>query len=137
MSSDNENFAHEHVAASTATHRIDAVGVWNLTVMIYQEGDFWVAQGLDIDHVTQGHSVAEVKQRFQEAFTATLNEHLRKHQSIQKFVVDNQPPAEVLLDMELRSVDPVRYSHVSLHIETLQKNARLNFLEQIRDDKAA
>lgn len=136
MSSD-ANFTTEHVTARTDTHVVDGVGIWNLTVMIYQEDGLWVAQGLDIDHVTQGHSAAEVKQRFQESFTATLNEHLRKYRGIQKFVIDNQPPSEVLLDMELRSVNPVRYSHVSLHIETLQKNARLNFLEQIPQEKKA
>jgi predicted RNase H-like HicB family nuclease len=135
MSSDNENFAAEHVSTSTATLRIDGVGIWNLTVMIYQEGDFWIAQGLEIDHVTQGKSVAEVKQRFQEAFTASLNEHLRKYHDISRFVVT--PPSEVLLDMDVRSERPVQYSHVSLHIETLQKTAKLNFLQQIPEKAAA
>ena len=135
MSSDRPETTAAHVSLATDRHHIDGVGIWNLNVMIYQEGNFWVAQGLEIDHVTQGQSVAEVKQRFQEAFTLCLNEHLRKYHSIERFLV--VPPREVLLDMEKRSENPIQYTHVSLVIETLRRTAKLNFLQQIPDIKAA
>lgn len=132
MSSENtSNTFAAHVAVWNDQHRVDGVGIWNLHVMIYQEGNAWIAQGLEVDYVAQGKSAAEVKYRFQDGFLSTINEHLRMYKGIEKFLVE--PPKDVLLEMELKSEQPVHYTHVSLHVETMKLPAKIHFFTELKN----
>ena len=66
--------------------------------MVTRDENLWIAQGLEIDHVAQGSSLAEVKQLFQEGFLATVNEHLKRFNSIEGMLVG--APREVLLELD-------------------------------------
>ncbi len=41
-------------------------------VVLYPDGDLWIAQGLDYDIVARGHTAAEANSRFDQKFGAEL-----------------------------------------------------------------
>ena len=125
MSSIMPETATAHVSLATERHQIDGVGIWNLHVMVTRDGDLWIAQGLEIDHVAQGSSSAEVKQLFQEGFLATINEHLKRFNSIEGMLVG--APREVLLEFDDLALRPLLYTHVSLHVEPINTPARIHY----------
>ena len=58
-------------AALHAKHgNIHLVGIGNLKVVVIQDGDFWFAQGLEIDYASEGKNFEEVKTAFETDFAA-------------------------------------------------------------------
>ena len=54
---------------ATAIHGVSQegdhlVGIGNLRVLIEKEGNFWFAQGLEIDYVAQGDTMEAVQKEF-------------------------------------------------------------------------
>lgn len=76
-------------AATTAFHGMSldgshhVVGIGNLRVVIIPDGDFWFAQGLEIDYAIQGSSEKDVKKKFEYGLEATIEEHLKIHGTIE------------------------------------------------------
>lgn len=106
-----------HAQDNTGTHHV--VGIGNLRVIIVPEGNFWFAQGLEIDYAAQGTSKADVKKEFEDGLMATVEQHLRMYGTIEK-VLKVAPP-EVWNDF-LYDPNAIRnfYSQVSHHqIEAL------------------
>ena len=68
-----------HGAVEDGTY---VVGIGHLKVVIIPDGDFWFAQGLEIDYTAQGNSLEDAKQEFENGLIATIHEHLRVHGSI-------------------------------------------------------
>src|SRR6266498_1658282 len=64
-------------AAHLAHEDIEGVGIWNLSVLIVPDGEFWFAQGLEINYGTQGDSPADAQSNFQNGLLATISQHLR------------------------------------------------------------
>jgi hypothetical protein len=70
------------------------VGVGDLKVMIVCDRDNeWYAQGLEIDYLAQGTSLANVKTAFERGLTTTIETHLKLFGHIQKLL--KQAPTEV------------------------------------------
>ncbi len=63
------------------------VGIENLRVMITQEGDFWIAQGLEIDYFAQGDSLEAAKNSFADGLTASVKENLKLYGTMTKLLV--------------------------------------------------
>jgi hypothetical protein len=76
-----ENAVAFHGQSSDGSHHV--VGIGNLRVVIVPDGDFWFAQGLEIDYAVQGSSEAEVKKNFEYGLQATVNAHLTIHGTIE------------------------------------------------------
>ena len=100
-----------HDAVAAGTH---VVGIGNLRVIIVPDGDFWFAQGLEIDYAAQGSTVENARKQFEDGLTATVEEHLRVHGNIEKLL--EVAPTEVWKDLLLNtSAICNRYSQVSVH----------------------
>ena len=107
---------------TTAIHLSDngdhVVGIGNLRVFIVQEGDYWCAQGLEIDYVAQGESIEEAKEAFESGLTATIHANIKRHGTIEHVL--KVAPSEIWAEIYAPEVLPHLYSQVSLHeIESL------------------
>ena len=67
-----------------------AVGIWNLHVLIVPEGEGWFAQAFEIDYGVQGSSPEEVKKRFEEGLAATIQHNVDIYGSIKNMLHPNQ-----------------------------------------------
>ena len=62
------------------------VCVGNLHVLLSQKDGAWLAQGLEIDYAIDGNSVEDVKNRFVEGLTLTIESHLRVYGEIKSLL---------------------------------------------------
>jgi hypothetical protein len=62
------------------------VGIGNLNVVLLKEDGAWFAQGLEIDYLVQGTTMADVKKKFQKGLCESLHENLKKHGTIKPFL---------------------------------------------------
>ena len=86
------------------------VGIGNLRVLIVKEGDFWYAQGLEIDYVAQGETSEDVREAFQEGLVATIHENLKIHGTIEPVL--KVAPQEIWKKI---LTPPHRFTQVSSH----------------------
>jgi len=96
--------AHEHV---------EGVGIWNLSVLIVPDGDFWFAQGLEINYGAQGDSVEGARENFQNGLLATICQHLRMHGDIDHLL--RFAPRDILVEAAKNKSLISRFTQVSLH----------------------
>ena len=73
---------------ATAIHGVSQegdhlVGIGNLRVLIEKEGNFWFAQGLEIDYVAQGDTMEAVQKEFKDRLLGTIHENLKMHGTIE------------------------------------------------------
>lgn len=73
-----------HDVSPDGTHHI--VGIGNLRVVLVPDGDFWFAQGLEIDYAVQGSSEKDAKKKFEYGLEATIEEHIKIHGSIERLL---------------------------------------------------
>jgi hypothetical protein len=57
-----------------------------IRVLLFQEGEHWIAQGLEIDYASAGESLADAQERFITGLSLTMEEHLAKYNSLTKLV---------------------------------------------------
>ncbi len=106
-------------ATTGAIHAHDAdgkhhvVGVWNLHVLIVADGNFWFAQGLEIDCAVQGSSVADAKRQFEIGFRSTIHQHLKIFGHIGHML--RVAPNEVWLEYFNTPKACKIFSHASMH----------------------
>lgn len=90
MSGDEKSsrFAH-HLGAAAIHVSNDAgavvghgVGMKNLRVLLFQDGGFWVAQGLEIDYCAYGDSIEAAQKSFEEGLAETIEQNLLRFGSI-------------------------------------------------------
>ena len=106
-----------------------AVGIGNLTVLIVRDGNFWVAQGIEIDYAAHGSTVEEAKTNFEEGLTLTIEQNLRVYQTIEKILCP--APSSVQLEA-LRLKDSVEsYGQVSFHSAATVKQMGFPFYDTI------
>jgi hypothetical protein len=86
------NTAAVHVSDQEEEHH--AVVLWNLSVLIVPDGDFWFAQGLEINYGAQGDTVEAAQMNFQDGLKATIQQHLRVHGNIERIL--KFAPSEIL-----------------------------------------
>src|ERR1039458_1707330 len=70
-----------HGVSHDGIHHV--VGIGNLRVVIVPDGDFWFAQGLEIDYAVQGASEKDAKKKFEDGLEHTIEEHLKIHGTIE------------------------------------------------------
>ena len=85
---------------ATATHYRDDdhdyVNIGDLGVLVTHDGDWWFAQGLEIDYTAQGKSLDEVRERFTRGLIATAEAHLTEFGSIVNLL---RPSPDVLIEL--------------------------------------
>jgi predicted RNase H-like HicB family nuclease len=96
-----------------AAGKIHGVGIWDLQVLLMQDGKFWVAQGLQIDYVTQGDSIEEAKKNFEYGLEATIDLNLRMYGNIEGLLMF--APNEVLKQAARKRDSIERYSQETIH----------------------
>lgn len=103
------------IQASSDDGTKHVVKIGNLRVMISRAGNFWYAQGVDIDYAAQGKTVNEVKERFGAGLEATIREHLTIYGTIKNLLV--VAPRYVWDQFYSSTSDGVRqrYTQVSVH----------------------
>ena len=86
------------------------VGIGNLRVYIVKDGNYWCAQGLEIDYVAQGKTIEDAQKAFQQGLAATIHENIKLHKTIKPIlkVAPQEIWAEVL-------TPPYRFDLVSVH----------------------
>ena len=77
---------------SAVPDRVELVGLGNLRVPIERDGSLWVAQGLEVDYLALGHTVAEAEKHFEDGLAATVGEHLLVHGNLDHLLAP-APPA--------------------------------------------
>lgn len=110
---------------TTAVHAITEsgehiVGIGDLRVILTQEGDYWYAQGLEIDYVAQGDSMEAAKENFEIGLTSTLHENLKIHGTIEPVLI----PAPVEVWKERLNPESIakRFTHIFVHqIQSMQQ----------------
>ncbi len=101
-----------HVTAEDGTTHV--VGIGNLRVTIVPDGDFWFAQGLEVDYAAQGSSPEDARKQFEDGLMATVQEHLKIYGTIEKLL--EVAPTEVWKNLMLNtSAIHSRFSQVSVH----------------------
>jgi hypothetical protein len=72
-----------HERQNDGRHRVEIAA---LKVLLIQEGDHWIAQGLDLDYAAAGTSIQDVKDRFSQGLYHTIDEHLKRNGSLESFI---------------------------------------------------
>jgi len=100
-----------------ATHqdgKTHAVAIKNLRVLIKREGDFWVAQGLEIDYSAYGKDIKQAKERFENGLRSTLHHNIEIFGTIENAL--RVAPDEVWRDFwKSTGSQKKRYSQISMH----------------------
>jgi hypothetical protein len=106
------------------------VGIGNLRVMIVPDGDFWFAQGMEIDYAAQGSSLADVKKKFEAGLRATIHEHLRIYGNIEKIL--RVAPTAVWQEFVFAPPGTRKlYSQLSMHeLSALLPFQQIEYIEQ-------
>ena len=83
----------------------------NIRVIVMRDGNFWFAQGVEIDYFAQGDTVEQVQRNFERGFVATVQTCLDLHGTITPLL--KWAPIEAFEGMD----DPraYNYTQVSLH----------------------
>ena len=89
------------------------VGIGDLRVVLTQEGNYWYAQGLEIDYVAQGDSIEVAKKNFETGLASTFHENLRIHGTIQPLLVP--APVELWKERFNPGSSTKRYAHIPIH----------------------
>jgi hypothetical protein len=112
-----------HLESHDSEHH--AVGIWNLHVMLFQEGKFWVAQGVEIDYVVQGDSIEEAKKNFEVGLEATIDLNLRMYGHINGLLIF--APNELLQEAAKNKGSLKVYSQVTTHYMSIASQRALPF----------
>ena len=91
------------------------VGIGNLRVLIEKEGEFWFAQGLEIDYVSQGDTVEDAKMEFESGLAGTIHVNLKINKKIESIL--NPAPPEVwnrFLTSSSKKI-PYTFTQISVH----------------------
>jgi hypothetical protein len=101
------------LAAHLADENTHGVAVWNLSVLIVPDGDFWFAQSLEVNYGAQGDSIEDAQNNFQKGLLATICQHLRVHGNIDKLL--KFAPSHVLREANENKALLRRFGSVSFH----------------------
>ena len=87
--------------------------IWNLSVLIVPDENFWFAQGIEIDYGAQGDTVEDAQKHFQEGLTKTIHQHLKVHGHIDKLL--KFAPSSILKEAARHKLSIKPLAHVSFH----------------------
>jgi hypothetical protein len=92
------------------------VRIVGLQVVLAKQGKDWIAQGIELDYVAAGTSQGDVKKRFEDGLTETIQAHLDKFGHLKNLVAST--PAEVWMDLLKSNPKSQTYTSVSIHTFT-------------------
>ncbi len=92
-----------------------------LRVLISEEPDGWVAQGVEIDYFACGETLEEVQRNFEIGLNLTIQEHVKRYGNIEKFL--RWAPLNVIADL----LDSSRYRFTNLNVFEIQEQEHLPF----------
>ena len=95
----------DHVAAAI-------VGIENLHVILVQQGDGWVAQGIELDYAAGGESQDDVKARFERGLIRSIHLHLNEFGDLDRL---NVPATGAVLAGLLPAEGTMLFHSVSFH----------------------
>ncbi len=107
-----------------------AVVLFNLKVMVTKEEGYWFAQCLEIDYFVDGQTKDDVKKRFEEGLSDTIDLHLKEYGSLEKLL--RPAPSRVLMDFNRKFTR--LYSQVSTHFH--EHKATIEFYEGQEEEAA-
>ncbi|MGA2215558.1 MAG: hypothetical protein ABSH31_19955 [Bryobacteraceae bacterium] len=99
-----------------------AIAIWNLSVLIVPDENFWFAQGLEINYGAQGETVEDAQENFQQGLLATIEQHLRVHGHIKNLL--KFAPSEILQEAAEHKTSIKKFAQVSFH-EILDAKSQL------------
>lgn len=88
------------------------VGIGHLRVILCHEKGYWFAQGLEIDYAASGKTQKAAKLNFENGLEATIDQHLKIYDSIEKILVP--APAKIWQELVPKGKS-MRYSQVTFH----------------------
>ena len=100
-----------HEAHEDGEHH--AVVIWNLSVLIVPDEDFWFAQGLEINYGAQGDTPEDAQKHFQEGLAKTIHQHLKVHGNIEKLLTF--APSAILKEAAQHKASIRPFAQVSFH----------------------
>ncbi len=98
-----------------------------IRVLITEEDGFWAAQSLEIDYAAGGTSLDDVKERFINGLTRTMQVYMEQYQSIEK-LIKPAPPEYWMAFMKLANKHQLNRSHVHM-VE--QENEYSSYINEI------
>jgi len=104
---------------------VHGIGVWNLHVLLANDGDFWTAQGLEIDYVSQGNTIEEAKENFASGLAATININLHLYGNIDRVLV--WAPADIRKEAASHKESLKSHSQITVHDIGLASQQTLPF----------
>ena len=113
-----------HLSTEQGTGHV--VGIGNIRVLINKEGNFWYAQGLEIDYVAQGKTIEDVKKAFEDGLTATIHENIRVHGTIEPVL--KVAPQNIWEEVLNPNVISNKFTQVSVHQIEAMKSISLDLL---------
>ena len=88
------------------------VKIENLHVILGQDGDGWIAQGIELDYTAGGDSKDDVKVRFEHGLIRTIQLHLNEFGDLGRLTV---PVSTAVLADLLPAEGTMRFRSVSIH----------------------
>jgi hypothetical protein len=103
-----------------------------LKVLLFREGDHWIAQGLDIDYSAAGDSIADVKRRFAYGLCLTIEQNLARTGSLDGLVRPAPPHIwQMYYRMERSLHGSVQDLSEQCRVEVSPSFSRLRFMEPV------
>lgn len=62
-----------------------------MRVMVVPDGEYWFAQGLEVDYFAEGTSVEHALQMFVDGLAMTIGEHLKMYGDVTKLTIPAPP----------------------------------------------
>lgn len=120
---------HSHPHGARAMHFVGADGSQiafcdGLRVLITKSEGKWIAQGLEIDYAIDGDSVPDVKRRFEEGLSLTIQSNMRVYNDLK--VLLQIAPQDVWDQWNDAKNTLRRFEHTTL-VATAQKQQQLPF----------
>lgn len=98
--------------------------VFTLNVLVMQRGEFWIAQGVELDYEAQGRSWSDVRYAFERGLVATAQAHVRRFGHLEHLFT----PAPDRIQQEFKRVKKVALKRRALRRKpAMQAQAFLPF----------
>jgi hypothetical protein len=89
------------------------IALGNINVLVSESGDGCFAQAVEVDYFACGVSLEDVQARFTQGLIATVEEHLRRYNTIERFL--KWAPDEVRADIQdRRNSEQYRYTVIDI-----------------------
>jgi hypothetical protein len=105
-----------------------AVILDSLAVFILKDGDFWIAQGLQINHFSYGKTEEEAKDRFVSSLKSTIQKHLEVYKHLEYLQIVS--PSDVWQEA-IKANGTQKFHHVGYYEVKIGNTKSIPFFEKI------